>query len=102
MSQGPAGEYKLEHVPAATKQIQDIAAAAKKIGKLDTLKTILLEAVGRLKTDPHSWGDPLYHKEVGGGIVCHGLIRPIAFYYVIYDSQRAVVLLEVELFAPFD
>ena len=61
-----------------------------------------MEAVRRPKNDPHGWGDPLYHKVVGGGIVCHGILRPIAFYYVIYESLRAVVLLEVQKFADLD
>jgi len=42
------------------------------------------------------------YKAVGGGIVCHALIRPIAIHYVIYESLHAVVLLDVHQFAAFD
>ena len=38
----------------------------------------------------------------GGGIMCHGILRPIVFYYVIYESLHSVVLLEVRQFAEFD
>jgi hypothetical protein len=102
MSQGSTGGYKLEHVPAATEQIHAIAAIAKQTGKLKAFQDILFEAVRRLKDDPHGWGDPAYHKAVGGGIVCHALIRPIAIHYVIYESLHAVVLLDVHQFAAFD
>ncbi len=102
MSPEPAGDYKLEHIPAATQHIEAIAAAAKQAGKLAEFKQILFEAVRRLTNDPHGWGDPEFHKLVGGGIVCHGILRPIVFYYVIYESLRSVVLLEVHQFAEFE
>lgn len=102
MSPASTDGYKLEHTPRATQQIQAIGESAKQIGKLPALKEILLEAVRRLKTDPHGWGDPQFHKLVGGGVVCHGILRPIVFYYVFYEALRAVVLLEVRQFAEFD
>jgi hypothetical protein len=87
---------------SATKQIQAIAAGAKPLGNLPRFQDILFEAIRRLKDDPHGWGDPAYHKLVGGGVVCHAILRPIAFYFVIYESPRPVVLLEVRQFADFD
>ncbi len=101
MSSGSTDGYKLEHIPQATQQIEAIAASAQEAGELPVFKQILLEAVRRLKDDPHGWGDPEFHKLVGGGIMCHGILRPIAFYYVIYESLRSVVLLEVRQFADF-
>ena len=83
MSQDSTDEYKLEHIPAATQHILAIAAIAKGSGKLKRFQDILFDAARRLKTDPHGWGDPDYHKSIGGGIVCHAILSPIVFYYVI-------------------
>src|SRR5947209_3566173 len=102
MSEDPTDGYRLEHLPSATKQIQSIAASTNPLGNLPVFQDILFEAIRRLKYDPHGWGDPAFHKLVGGGVVCHAILRPMVFYFVIYESLRSVVLLEVRQFADFD
>jgi hypothetical protein len=100
MSEGPSS-YHLDHLPAAKEHIRSIAASAKAAGKLPEFTEILKQAVQRLQTDPHGWGDPEHHLHVVDGVVCHGILRPMVFRYVIYEQVRGVVLLSVQCFADF-
>jgi hypothetical protein len=38
---------------------------------------------------------------VSNGVVCHGILRPVVFHYVIYEQVRGVVLLSIRVFADF-
>ena len=59
------------------------------------------QAVHRLQTDPHGWGDPEYGSKFVDGLYCHGILRPVVFRYAIYEQARGVVLLNVQLFTNF-
>jgi hypothetical protein len=101
MSEGQPS-YRLDHMPAAVAQIRSIAASAKAAGKLHHFTEIMKQVLYRLQTHPYDWGDPERRLNVGDGEVCHGILRPIVFRYVIYEQVRGVVLLSVQLFADFD
>ncbi len=101
MSEPQNGTYKVEHSQVVKDQIRAIAKAAKQSGKLKQFIDILELAVHRLRTDPHGWGDPEYRVASANALVCHGLLRPVVFDYVIYEGSRAVVLIKVRLFAEF-
>ncbi len=100
MTEGQPG-YRLDHVPAAKQQIRSIAASAKAAGKLSQFTEILKQAIHRLQVDPYGWGDPERRVDAGDGVVCHGILRPVVFHYVVYERVRGVVLLRVQLFAEF-
>jgi hypothetical protein len=93
--------YHLDHVLTATEQIRSIAVSAKAAGKLPQFTEILKQAMHRLQTDPHGWGDPERRLDVPDGVVCHGILRPVVFHYVIYEQVNGVVLLSVQRFADF-
>ncbi len=101
MSQGQPSTYRLDHVIAAKEQIRAIAAIAKQAGKLRQFTDILKKAVHLLQADPHGWGDPEYRSASVDGLVCHGILRPVVFRYVIYEQVGGVVLLSVQLFTDF-
>jgi hypothetical protein len=101
MSEGAPTNYKLDHAPLAKDQIRAIAAIAKKDANLKKFANIIKKAAHLLETDPHGWGDPEYHSKSVEGVVCHAILRPVVFRYVVYEQVRSVVLLNVQLFADF-
>ncbi|MBI2807707.1 MAG: hypothetical protein HYX68_22225 [Planctomycetes bacterium] len=102
MNDPPPSSYRLDHASGVPVQINQIKVAAKSAGKLRQFIDIMKEAVSRLETDPHGWGDPEYRSKAVDAVVCHGLIRPVVFHYVIYEAIHAVVILNVKMYTAFD
>jgi hypothetical protein len=98
---GAAKNYKIDKVPGIKDQITAIGAIAKKAGKLKQFIELMEEAVRRLETNPHGWGDPEYHSKHVDALYCHGMLPPLAFRYVIFEDTRGVLLLSVRLMADF-
>jgi hypothetical protein len=101
MTQDQSGGYRLEHSAGVKGQIQAIAEVADQAGKLSEFIAIMKKAVHLLGNDPHGWGDPAYRSAAVDAVVCHGILRPVRFRYVIYEQVKGVVLLDVRLFADF-
>lgn len=102
MSPGEGGKYKFDHTIVAKEQIRSIAAKAADTGKLQEFIAILKDGVRLMETDPQAWGDPEFRSKSGEGVIYHGIIRPVAFRYLVYAQIRAVVLLGVRLYAEFE
>ncbi len=79
-----------------------IKAVAVAAGKLDQLTDLFKEGIRRLRTDPHGWGDPEYRSKYGNGLYCHGILRPLAFRFVIFEQIHGVLLLSVHLVTDFE
>jgi hypothetical protein len=101
MSAGQSGCYKLDHTVTAKEQIRSAAALATQAGKLPEFLAILKKAVLLMQTDPHGWGDPECRSRYVDGLLCHGIIRPVVFRYVVYEQVRSVVLRGVQIYADF-
>jgi hypothetical protein len=101
MSEQPS-DYKLDHAHNVTHQIRSIFAFAKESGKTAKCATLMKKAVHLLQTNPHGWGDPEYHSKSSDGVVCHAILRPVSFRYVVFEQAHAVVLLNVQLYAAFE
>lgn len=102
MSEGQPKPYKLDDGAGVKEQVRAMKDGATQAGKLDRFIAIM-EKVGHiLRTDPNGWGDPEYASKTVDGIIRHGIIRPLAFRYAVYDQVRGVVILSVRLFAEFD
>jgi hypothetical protein len=102
MSEDQAKIYHLSHGADVVAQLIQIKDKSKKAGKFAKYITIFEEALLRLQTDPHGWGDPVYRSKTVDATAFRGIIRPVVFRYVIYEESRTVVLISVELFAEFD
>jgi hypothetical protein len=93
--------YRLDHTTATKEQIRFIAESVRKAGKLSQFIDILKKATHLLKNDPHGWGDPVRHTKGTDGVVCHGILRPVVFHFVIFEKVCSVLLYDVRLFAEF-
>lgn len=94
MSAGDAG-YRVDQLPRVLQQIRDLVAKARPFGLVTTLLKSLTSALDHLKSDPLGWGDPAYRTQTAGGIVCRGISRPIVVYYVVFESSKSVIVLDI-------
>jgi len=101
MNAGHSNNYKVDYLPGVTQQIQDGATFAKKSGRLAEYIKILKEAVRRLQTEPLGWGEPQYQYKAAGGVVCHGILRPVVVHFVVFEEMKIVMIMRVHVFARF-
>ena len=101
MSEEQPSKFVVDRLPGVPAQIRSIGAIATKAGKLAQFIEIMKTALRQLETNSVGWGDPLYHTIVSSGVVCHRIARPVVFHFVVYESDRLVVLLEVRVIGEF-
>lgn len=93
--------YRVDTAAGVRAQVDAIKDAARIAGKLDQFVRLFKEGIRRLRTDPLGWGDPEYRSKYGSGLHCHGILRPLAFRFVVFDQIRGVLLLSVEQIAEY-
>ncbi len=59
---------------------------------LEALKHIL----GKLATEPLSWGDPNYRLHAAGLVVCHGIYSILQVYYGVDTQRRLIYIKDIE------
>jgi hypothetical protein len=84
--------YAVSWLGTAKQQARTLLERAKTLGLIQELKQVLLHVEQVLRSRPLQWGDPLYHTQLQGGIVCRGTLVPVYIYYVVFESQRAVII----------
>jgi hypothetical protein len=92
-----SGLFKVDRLPKVDDQIKllEKTATAQSIRQafFDSLKAI----IHRLETDPLEFGEPLYRTKQKDGIVSHALHPPIMVHYVLFESEKTVVILDIVL-----
>lgn len=101
MSNGSIKPFQLDYSEVARKNIRDLHAKAKSIGKRAEFVRILNAAVELMRTKPNEWGDPEYRAKSVDAVMCHGILGPLMFRFAIYESVRGVVLLSVQQIRDF-
>jgi len=89
-------EYRLDRVPEVNQQIRDLVAKATPLGTKQQLLDALKEIVAKLTSQPLDWGDPDYNTKKPGGQVCHAILEPLIVHYVVFESDRVVILLKIK------
>jgi hypothetical protein len=102
MSSPEPVRYKVEPGAHTKEQIEHIKVAAKKAGRFARFIDILEEAIRRLESDPHTWGDPVYRAKTVDAVTYRGILRPIVVQYAVYEQAKSVVIVSVRLFADFE
>lgn len=87
--------YKLRHLPAAAQQINDLAKIAAGRGLKTLLLASLTEVVGRLQSEPSSWGDPQYNLHKPGACMYSGILDPVIVNYVVFEHEKIVLVVKV-------
>lgn len=89
--------YRLDSTEGVRKQMRELAVQSLAVGRLPVFLEALNGVVGQLKTRPLTWGDPerRLHKE--GGWVYHGVRSPLFVRYAVYEVEKVVCILHVQL-----
>ena len=89
--------FKVDHLPVVEKQLEEITQEATQQGFRPALVDSLKAAAKALKDNPSDWGDPKYHTKHKGGTVFQRIIGPLVVDYVVYEHERAVIVLNLML-----
>jgi hypothetical protein len=101
MSEGNTRPYKLEDGASVKEQVRSIKTVGQQAGKLERFIEIMEKVGEHLRTNPNEWGDPEYAAKTVNAVIRRGIVRPVAIRYAVYEDARAVVILNVRLFAKF-
>ncbi len=88
-------EYRLDRLRKVDEQLQALALKADSLGMHEAFFQALKTVIEHLRTRPLDWGDPERKTRKQGGIVCHGILDPLFVKYVVYETERAVCILQI-------
>lgn len=89
------------HIDLLKKAKEDIALLAKKAASRGIRKDFIQAfkvVIEQLKTRPLEWGDPERKTLKKGGLVCHGVVPLLITHFVLYESERAVFIIQIQPF----
>jgi hypothetical protein len=92
----PSEEFRIGRHVRVPSQIRSMVARANREGRGSKVRRALESAIKRLMADPWEFGDPERDAKYPGAKVCHGFSDRVFFHFVIYDSERLVMLLDVK------
>ena len=88
--------YKVDFLPAVKEAMLDLAARAAATGIREDYVQAWRSIIDQLRTRPLEWGDPDWGTRKPGGIVYHGLLRPLLHVqYVVFEAERYVCILNI-------
>src|SRR4051794_26516455 len=91
-----ATHYKIDHTAQAVAQAEAICEWAESKGRGDALLVLLPRIFRSLKRDPLKFGDPQYNTKLSGGVVRHGIEDGISVRFVVFQKERAVLVLTLK------
>lgn len=97
MPELPQPPYRVDRVPPVDKELRELGKEAVRRGLRAEFLAALRHIHGKLQTDPTGWGEPEHHTTLPGGLVCHGVYRPLSVRYAVYSVERSVLILHFSL-----
>jgi hypothetical protein len=96
MADNGQSHYTVDRVPKVTEQIRQLGQRAAVLGITGELVAALHAIVRKLERKPHTWGEPIYHTQLLGGMVRQAIQSPLHVRYAVYEAQRAVLILDLK------
>jgi hypothetical protein len=87
--------YTVDRLAKVADQIRQLGQRAAALGITAELVGALRAIVHKLETKPHTWGEPRHHTQLVGGLVREAIQAPLRVHYVVYEVQRAVLILNL-------
>ncbi len=87
--------YKLEQLGLVKEQIRTLSARATAAGVYPELAPAVQIVYDELRTRPLEWGDPEWSTRRPGGMVYHGIARPLIVQYVVFEAERYVCIMNI-------
>jgi hypothetical protein len=88
--------FRIGRVPKAVQQMQTLADQARQAGTYDEYLAALKTIYARLETDPLGWGDPEHHMKKEGGLMCHGVAKPLYVHFAVYEQEGVVIIVDIK------
>jgi hypothetical protein len=99
MENDPSPAFTVDRLPVVNEQIRKGAELADVHGSrkeyLEALRTMLQE----LQSHPIEWGEPRYNTKKQGGVVCQRIHRLLIVHYAVYQDERRVLILDLQVLA---
>ena len=87
--------YKVDYLSAVKDAMLHLAARAAAVGIHEDYVRAVHSIIEHLQTRPFEWGDPERKTRKEGGMVYHGLLRPLLYVqYVVFEPDRVVCILK--------
>ena len=93
--------YRLAHVPHVANQVRELSKRAASLGISGWLKQSLDLIVEKLQTAPLQMGDPVRHPKKRDAIVRVAIVEPVSVSYVVYNSEKVVLWLDLKPLSRF-
>jgi hypothetical protein len=88
--------YRIDYRREVKQQLRELARRATVAGIRDQYLEVLNETVDRLSRTPHELGDPRHNLKHEGGVAYYALRPPVLVFYVTFEVERLVVILDVK------
>jgi hypothetical protein len=92
-------KYRIGPVQNVKRQLEQLTARAESLGIKDELAGILTQVFHGLESCPLEFGEPERATKKPGGLVCHGLVRPISVQFAVYPEERVVLVLDIRAYS---
>jgi hypothetical protein len=93
--------YRVARLPRVAQQIRALAKAAAPLGIKEKLIAALEYLDEQLHSSPLVLGNPIHSTKKEGGVVCVGVIEPIAVRFAVFETEKVVFLLDVKPLTRF-
>ena len=88
--------YSVGRVPGITERLRELGDRSLLAGVWAEFRAAIEQTQARLQRDPADWGDPLHRTRKGGGMVHRRIQAPLIIRDVVYDAERAVLILSTD------
>jgi hypothetical protein len=95
-----SGQFEVHRLPAVSEQIRNITAQATALGFRRQYFEWIKSAIAELERDPLGWGEPRYNTRKKGGVVCQRVFERLNLHYVVFQVERKVFILDLQLVPP--
>lgn len=92
----PGSPYQVGKTARVSAQVRELSRRAADAGITAPFVAGLKRMTARLQSDPLGWGDPEFRTKHKGGVKCHAVCSPLVVFYVVFESERQVCILDVK------
>jgi hypothetical protein len=95
MASDAGQRYTIQQPTAVIRAIHELGKKAARAGITKKFVEALKTIMAKLATEPLTWGEPRYHPKKKGSVVCQAVCKPLSIHYVVFEVERAVVILTI-------
>jgi hypothetical protein len=101
MGETPEPPYKVDRLSTVGDRLKKLSEIATAAGFRQRYFDALIQMVEYLQSKPLEWGDPKNRTRHKGGLICQAILPPINVHYVVFEAERSVCILKVDLLPQY-